>query len=365
MVTAPHLKIAFLLIVQGIVNVSFGQPPNVEVVEEAGERLSTAKQDAQAKLDERGDGVDLAAFHFVDKARGVEVVDSDVVWNSMEVVLCHVVVVVGDVERDGVFVEHGQHMNNNTSSGSDVLTQLVMLFDEGVVGLECTATATGVVVDCGAGVDCDVTVHVTNITRSSSTTSSSSSLQSSSISSTSMSSFSSSPSLSSLSSSLFSPSSPSSSLRTSSAPSSSSSSILSPTSTSSSSSKTREATHEIVLEFDGTVVINQNITEQSIKDAIIDVFGNAVVVTNIEVVVDASGLVTSVVVDVVGDDEAVRSVVDTIESHSSKDDCGAGVLCRVAKVTLRTIRASPSWHTARTPTAVLLLLAVVAWGPRF
>ena len=120
-----------------------------------------------------------------------------------------------------------------------------------------------------------------------------------------------------------------------------------------------------MLEFDGTVAINETTTEQTIKEAIIEVLGNAVVVTNIEVVVDTSGLVTSVVVDVVGDDEAVQSVVDTIESHSSKDDCGAGVLCRVAKVTLRTIRASPSWYAATKPTAVLLLLAVVAWGPRF
>ena len=112
-----------------------------------------------------------------------------------------------------------------------------------------------------------------------------------------------------------------------------------------------------MVEFDGTVVINKNITEQSIKDAIIDVVGNAVVVTNVEVVVDSSGHVTSVVVDVVGDDEAVQSVVETIEAHAHQDDCGDGVLCRAAKVTHRAIRASPSWHTARTPTAALWLLA--------
>ena len=93
------------------------------------------------------------------------------------------------------------------------------------------------------------------------------------------------------------------------------------------------------MEFDGTVAINYTTTEQSIKDAIIDVLGNAVVVTNVEVVVDTSGHVTSVVVDVVGDDEAVRSVVDIVEAHAHKDDCGGDVLCRVAKVTLQTIGA--------------------------
>ena len=110
---------------------------------------------------------------------------------------------------------------------------------------------------------------------------------------------------------------------------------------------------------------NPEAIEESIKEAIIEVLGNSVVVTKIEVVVDTSGLVTSVVVDVVGDDEAVQSAVDTIESHSSKYDCGAGVLCRAAKVTLRTIGASPSFHPTTKPKAVLLLLAVVACVPRF
>ena len=331
---------------QTLWNVSFGTPANVVVCVESGSLVSEAIEEAAKQNDVMND----ERLVFVERGNCAEIDKNSMqVWSDMDVMLCHVVTVIGDVEpepQEGcekLAVEHGQAMTTNTW-----LAQLFSLHEQGLVNLTCFSTfsssssslatagdttSSEQVVDCFGNVISDITVRVISLQSSSSSSSSSSTTTTSSLSL-----------LSSSSSSSLSSSSSSSSTPTSDKSSSTQASETTWSSPASleawSSSTNTNSTHRIVMEFDGTLFLNETMTNETIKQAIMGAIGGQVIITNIEVIVDPRGQVTSAYVDVLCDVDTAQHVLNTIESIAHDENCGDGVLCRIERVYIPTLEPS-------------------------
>ena len=95
------------------VSVYYGQPAGISVGINAGEVFGDARDMAQTMLAMNGVGINLDGFRLVDKASRFEVRLDEPVYQSMAVLLCHAVDVVGDVDHGTVFVEHGKLMSSS------------------------------------------------------------------------------------------------------------------------------------------------------------------------------------------------------------------------------------------------------------
>ena len=122
--------------------------------------------------------------------------------------------------------------------------------------------------------------------------------------------------------------------------------------------------HTIFVEFDGTVFVNKTMTEEAIKQAIIDFIdslGTSAKVAHVDVVFDSDSqlCVTSVVVGVVCEDNTAQSITAAINQIGNGDECGAvaAVLCRITKAVVQPTQ--PPDHSQTTTTLRALLICVV------
>lgn len=322
-----------LTLVDGLVNVEFGQPANLTVNAGIGEMFRLVKSDARQLAQSK---IELKDYYLVDSETGTEMYDNFTLVKNIKVLLCHSIQVVNDIEAGPLFVEHGQNMSTNTF----IENALFPLFESGAISAECKTT-TGQSTECFGRVESDLVMNVTNTTVPISSSSVPSSSDVSAAFSSSLS--------SSVSSSSSGPVSPSAA--SSSAPSSSSSSSAKFTSSSSA-----KESHDVVFEFDGSIVINSTVTKEQIEQAIVDAVGGNANLGSVTVVVDDNGRVVNVVVTVNGGLDSAQAVVDAFDK-ADKDDI---VLRHVDNVYVKREFDSTSGVVRSFTTMTGVLLALLA-----